>query len=169
MVPARMATALLVAVVVVGQGSAQNANPENPLSAFVGHWKTVSLTKAGEPAPPEYIKNDRTVIQGDGSYVQKRDDKEVEKGRIQVDATKKPHTIDFNVTFARYTGTQFGIYRFEDNGNTLVICLQMVGDMGRPESFDTSPGMYTALFKLTKETEPDAQANTKPADPPKKK
>jgi uncharacterized protein (TIGR03067 family) len=145
MIAAKLALALLTTTLLAGE----DTNKGLP-SELIGTWREVSLTVPEGTAPAAAIRNDVTEIKADGTYVQQRDGKVVEKGKIEVEPSKAPKWIDFIITEGRYKGRQPGIYKLE--AGTLTLCVPLVGDMQRPARFEAGPGLYVALATLKKET-----------------
>jgi uncharacterized protein (TIGR03067 family) len=101
-----------------------------------GTWQAVSLERMGKPLP-EPAKH-RLVIEGDTLAIQ-RGDEVLFKGKLKLDPSKKPATLDLEVTQGpgQYKGkVSQGIY--EVKGDELKWCNAEPGVEDRPKEFATN-------------------------------
>jgi uncharacterized protein (TIGR03067 family) len=108
-----------------------------------GVWQGVSLEQDGN-------KNDDadkiTVTIKDGKYEVKLGDETTGKGKLKLDATKKPHAMDIMVEEGAGSGeTQLGIYEVKDG--MLKICFAKP-DKPRPAEFSAKEGSGNTFIVL---------------------
>jgi RNA polymerase sigma factor (sigma-70 family) len=114
-----------------------------------GTWLAVELSKDGNAVPKDEVEKTKVVFK-DGTLTVTDGDK-VKEGKVQIDITKKPATID--ITIAEGEGkeeTHLGI--FEVDGDTLKICFAHAGNE-RPTAFESQAGsgLRLGVFKRSKE------------------
>ena len=120
--------------------SGGNADPSRGVD---GRWKAVSAEVNGEPVPAEIFGVAFTAIEISGTrLVGKYAEQVVAEGSIQVDAGRKPMTIELSLTVLRggqagKTVRHIGIY--EVSGDSFKLCLAD-SDKPRPTAFETRPG-----------------------------
>jgi len=143
-----MRVCALVVVAAVLLGAADDL-PEDDRDRIQDTWVTVSFEVNGQGAPPEAVKDIRTVFK-DKDYVQKKGDEVLEEGTFTLDPDKKPRQIDFKIGKGQDQGKdQFGIYELD--GDTLKICVAAPGAEVRPADFKTGPESQTALVVMRRE------------------
>jgi uncharacterized protein (TIGR03067 family) len=121
-------------VVLCAAGAAADDAAKEDLDKFQGEWQMVSSTRDGKELPAEDVEKMTRVVKGD-SYRVLREGKEVVKGTITVDPSKKPKTVD-----AAREGTDqpaLGIYEFD--GDKQKICFALPGK-DRPTEFSAKEG-----------------------------
>jgi uncharacterized protein (TIGR03067 family) len=114
------------------------------LDKLQGAWHLASLEVNGStmPAPPDA----RIII--NGSRFQSLGMGAVYEGTVEVDARKRPKTIDMVFTAGPEKGNRsLGIYDLD--GGQLKLCLTVTGSV-RPKAFATAPGSGLALETLTR-------------------
>ena len=109
----------------------------NDLARLQGEWSLVSGVADGQPMPEEMRKQMKRVCKGDeattlmGAQV-------FLKAKITIDPSKKPRTIDYQMTEGFTKGkTQLGIYELD--GDTFKSCFGSPG-AERPTDFTSKPG-----------------------------
>jgi len=115
-------------------------------------WGAVSFSINGAEAPPEAVKDIRTVFKGN-EYTQRKGDLVLEEGTFKLDPAKMPRAIDFRIVRGQELDLgkdQFGIYEFD--GETLRICVAPPGAEVRPTEFKTAPGSQTSLVVMKRES-----------------
>ena len=117
---------------------------QSSLNKLQGTWNVVALEVEGRPTPSAgaqiVVEVDRFTSLGMGATYE---------GKLAVDASKTPCTIDMKFTAGPEKGnTNRGIFEFQDGKWRL--CLQMTGK-GRPKEFATKPGSGLALEILERE------------------
>src|SRR5687767_663007 len=92
---------------------------DKPLKQLEGEYKVKAISKAGMPAPEEVVREVKGVaIKGDVMtfLVMGKE----EKGKIKVDATKKPAHIDISPQTGPDKGKTFpGLYKLEKGELTI--------------------------------------------------
>jgi uncharacterized protein (TIGR03067 family) len=112
------------------------------LEKMQGDWALVSLTRDGMKFPDEEAQALFRTVKGN-RFTVARYEKEVGKGTFSIDATKKPHTIDFVPDTAKdKSQAMLGIYKW--GGEKLVICYAPPGK-ARPTEFTSKEGQMQTL------------------------
>ncbi len=130
--------------------AADDPDSKKLLKGLEGTYKVAALEKAGDAPPKETLeKFDRVTIKGNKFAITfKEGGKSEEKSAtINVDATKKPATIDMKAD----DGTQkliMGIVQIE--GDTVKICWADDVKSGRPTKFETNKENKQFMITLTK-------------------
>ena len=147
---ARALMALAVGCLLLGTASlVADDDAKKDLDAMQGTWKIDSFTVAGEKAPADLLKKMAFVIKDD-KYSGQIDGKEDETGTIKVDPTKKPKTIEFNITSGKDKGKkQVGIYTLE--GDTFTLCLGFPGEAERPTKLESTKESKSVLAVMKRE------------------
>jgi uncharacterized protein (TIGR03067 family) len=107
------------------------------LKKVEGSWTVVELEFAGQKLPAENLKelDIKLVVMKDGKYAQKIKGEVKEEGTLKLDPSKKPATVDLNITSGDDKGKlQLGIYELK--GDTWRLSLARPGDENRPTAFD---------------------------------
>ena len=139
----RVCALVVMAAVLMG---AADGLPEDDRDRIQDTWVTISFEVNGQGAPPEAVKEIRTVFK-DKDYVQKKGDEVLEEGTFTLDPDKKPRQIDFTIGKGQDQGKdQFGIYELD--GDTLKICVAAPGAEVRPTEFKTGPESQTVLVVM---------------------
>jgi len=120
-----------------------------------GEWTMVSGSADGQPMPAEMAKQMKRVCKGDELTVSMAGNTFF-KAKLTLDATKKPKTVDYEMTEGITKGKkQLGIY--ELNGDTLKSCFAKPG-AERPADFEPGEGSTVSVWKHEK---PAAQLEQK--------
>jgi uncharacterized protein (TIGR03067 family) len=110
---------------------------KSELKALAGEWSMVSGSADGQPMPEDMRKQMKRVCQGDELTVTMGAQIFV-KAKITIDPSKKPKTIDYQMTDGFSKGKkQLGIYELE--GDTLKSAFGKP-DAERPADFTSKPG-----------------------------
>lgn len=118
------------------------------LNNLEGSWEFKSLVVGGTEMPGAAFANSQLVINGDRFNMLSPEGDYIGIFNIRVDA--EPFEIDIEFIEGPEAGNScFGIFQAE--GNTLTICLGLVGAT-RPSSFVSEPGTQYALEVLTRVT-----------------
>jgi uncharacterized protein (TIGR03067 family) len=136
-----MITGLLVGLGSAGAlGSGQDDAFKKELKALAGTWRPVFSETDGNKAPEERLKESSMTRDETGKVIGRRGDMIVLEARVkQIDASKKPKTIDNEVTAGDQKGkTIQGIY--EIDGDTLRVCVVLPGRGERPTEFSGRAG-----------------------------
>jgi uncharacterized protein (TIGR03067 family) len=110
------------------------------LDKFQGEWVLASGERDGKETPAEDAQKMLRVVKGD-QYTLLRDGKEVAKGTLKLDPTKKPKTIDV-LRAAEGSKPMLGIYELE--GDTQRVCFGAPGK-DRPTEFSAKAGSGNLL------------------------
>src|SRR5258706_15982605 len=115
----------------------ENEAVTNDLAALQGEWSMVSGSADGQPMPDDMRKQMKRVCKGDETTTTMAG-KVFIKAKITIDPSKKPKTIDYQMTEGFTKGkTQLGIY--EVDGDTFKSCFAKP-DAERPADFTSKPG-----------------------------
>jgi uncharacterized protein (TIGR03067 family) len=80
----------------------------------------------------------------DGKYTLSANEKELETGSIKLDPSKKPKTIEFDISGGKDKGkTQLGIYELQDD--TFKFCMARPGEKERPTELASTKESKTVL------------------------
>jgi uncharacterized protein (TIGR03067 family) len=156
----RNATTLSVAALLVAgfvspdsRGDAPESTFSNELKAMAGTWTPIFLENNGFKASKQDLQGIQWLRNADGTWTMQRDNKTVVWWAVKtIDATKKPKTIDIEITAGEYKGVVYqGIYELD--GDTLRICFALPDRTGRPTEFSAHQGSICALsvFKRQKD------------------
>jgi uncharacterized protein (TIGR03067 family) len=110
------------------------------LEKFQGEWVLAAGTRDGQEMPAEEARKLTRVIKGD-QYTMLLDGKEVGKGTLKVDPTKKPKAIDVQRA-EEGAKPMLGIYEFD--GDTQKACFAAPGKE-RPTEFSSKAGSGNLL------------------------
>ena len=121
------------------------------LKAMAGTWRSVFAENNGNKTSEEMLKEIRWIRDADGKWAMQRDDKTVLEWTVRkIDTTKKPKTIDLEVTLGSHQGQVYrGIYELD--GDTLRVCLAQPERAERPTEFSGRKGSNSALSEFKRE------------------
>ena len=122
------------------------------LAQLQGEWTMVSGSADGQAMPDEMLKEMKRVCKGDETTTT-MNGQVFMKAKITLDPSKKPKTIDYEMTEGFTKGKkQLGIYELD--GDTFKSCFAGPG-AERPTEFSSKPGDRRTLsvWKRVKETE----------------
>jgi RNA polymerase sigma factor (sigma-70 family) len=138
----------------------------NELAKLQGKWIAVAYEARGEGRPAEDVKKQaiQLTIAGDRFTITRAGQAESMKGKLLIDPTRQPKTMDWSTVRAgdRALGDVQGIYDL--TGDTLKHCY---GDTDRPTEFKTKPAADTPRLYVW-QREKDGVAHAPPEDDPLK-
>jgi uncharacterized protein (TIGR03067 family) len=139
---------LTIAILIVSLVRAtDDESVKRDLAQLQGEWMMVSGSADGQPMPEEMRKGMKRVCKGDELTVL-MNDRVFMKAKITIDPSKKPKTIDYNMTEGFSKGQkQLGIY--ELNGDTFKACFNSPG-AERPTEFKAGAGLTLSEWKRQK-------------------
>jgi uncharacterized protein (TIGR03067 family) len=122
------------------------------LKALAGTWRPIFSETDGSKAPEERLKESRITRDEVGLVIGRRGDMIVLEATVKkIDASKKPKTIDSEVTAGDLKGmTLQGIY--EIDGDTLRVCVVLPGKGDRPTEFSGKAGSGCSLTVYKRDT-----------------
>ena len=130
--------------------AADDEATKKDLAQLQGEWTMVSGSADGQPMPEDMRKQMKRVCKGDELTVTMGDQVYL-KAKITIDPSKKPKTIDYDMTEGFSKGKkQLGIY--ELNGDTFKACFNSAG-AERPTEFKAGDGLTLSEWKRTKSAE----------------
>ena len=152
-------TAVLIALAALSLAWAEeNEAVKKDLALLQGEWSMVSGSADGQPLPEEMRKQMKRVCKGDETTTT-MGGQVFMKAKIAVDPSKKPRTIDYEMTEGFTKGKkQLGIY--EVDGDTFKSCFGSPG-AERPADFTTKPGDGRTLSIWKREKQPAASPEQK--------
>ena len=121
------------------------------LAQLQGEWSMVSGTADGQSMPEEMRKQMKRVCKGDEITVTAGGQMFL-KAKVAIDPSKKPKTIDYEMTDGFTKGKkQLGIYELD--GDTFKSCFGAPG-AERPKDFTSAPGdmRTSSVWKREKES-----------------
>ena len=108
-----------------------------------------SKEEDGKKFSEEEIKEMIATIDGSGKVSVRRVDKVINEGKVKLDPTKKPKTLDVTFTEGERKGQEvLGIY--EIKGHTFRVCVARPGDE-RPAEFSAKAGSSCILIVYKRE------------------
>jgi uncharacterized protein (TIGR03067 family) len=144
----------LVACVISQAWGADSEATRKDMAQLQGEWSMVSGSADGQPMPDEMRKLMKRVCKGDEATVTMGAQVYL-KAKITIDPSKKPKTIDYQMTDGVTKGkTQLGIYELD--GDTFKSCFSAPVDP-RPTDFTSKPGDRRTL-SVWKREKPAAPA-----------
>ncbi|HEY2952855.1 MAG TPA: TIGR03067 domain-containing protein [Verrucomicrobiae bacterium] len=127
----------LVAIILSPAWAEDSEAAKKDLALLQGQWSMVSGSADGQPMPDEMRKQMKRVCKGDETTTTMAGQIYI-KAKITLDPSKKPKTIDYEMTDGFTKGkTQLGIY--EVDGDTFKSCFAKPG-AERPTDFTSKPG-----------------------------
>ena len=135
--------------------AAEDEAVKKDLAQLQGEWTMISGSANGESMSEEMRKEMKRVCKGDEITVTMGDQVFL-KAKLTLDPTKKPKTIDYEMTEGFTKGKkQLGIY--EINGDTFKACFSSPGSE-RPTELKAGDGLTFSEWKRKK---PEAKADEK--------
>ena len=127
----------LATVTISSTAAADNEAVKKDMARLQDEWSMMSGTADGQPMPEEMLKQMKRSCKGDETTVTTGGQIFL-KAKITIDPSKKPKTIDYQMTEGFTKGKkQLGIY--EIDGDTLKSCFAKP-DAERPTDFTSKPG-----------------------------
>jgi uncharacterized protein (TIGR03067 family) len=141
----KKALALLAVVLFVAADKSKADDATQELKKLAGTWTLVSEVADGEERDADYLKKIKWIIKEDGAWEVLEDGKVKYRGKLTVDPTKKPKTID-----SKLAGDQEGtmvLSIYELKGDSLAHCFTVGKD--RPTAFESKSGSgaINSVFK----------------------
>ena len=132
-------------------GDPQDDAFRKELKAMAGVWRPISTENNGNKASGEVLKDILWARDADGKWAMQRGGETVLEWTVKkIDTTKKPKTIDLEVTSGSYKGQVYrGIYELD--GDTLRVCLAQPERVERPTEFSAGKGSGSALSEFKRE------------------
>ncbi len=131
---------------------ADEADPvKKDMAGLQGEWSMVSGSADGQPMPDEMLKQMKRVCVGDEATITMGGQVFI-KAKITINPSKKPKTIDYQMTGGFTSGKkQLGIYELD--GDMFRSCFSAPGGE-RPTDFTSKPGYQhtSSVWKRQKET-----------------
>jgi uncharacterized protein (TIGR03067 family) len=146
----------LAAAAVVPGLAEENEAAKKDIAQLQGEWSMVSGSADGQSMPDQMVKQMKRVCKGD-EITTTMGGQLFFKARIRVDPSKKPKTIDYQMTDGLTKGKeQLGIY--EVDGNTFRSCFGKPG-AARPADFTSKPGdgRTVSAWKRNKQAAPEPE------------
>ena len=134
--------------------AAESEAVKKDLAQLQGEWSMVSGSASGESMPDVMAKQMKRVCKGE-EVTTTRAGQLFFKAKITIDPSKKPKTIDYQMTDGFNKGQkQLGIYELE--GDTFRSCFGKPG-AERPTDFTSKPGdgRTLSVWKRNKEATPE--------------
>ena len=138
---------LLFLLPIISTHAADDDAIKKDLQDLQGTWTMVSGSADGQDMPEEFAKQMRRVFTGNELTVT-MGERIFFKAKVTVDPTKKPKTIDYEVTEGLTKGKrQFGIYELEEGKFKSSFAKP---DAPRPEDFKPGEGRTVSTWTREK-------------------
>jgi uncharacterized protein (TIGR03067 family) len=147
---------LLAAVMLAPAWAVENEAIKKDMAQLQGEWSMVSGSADGHPVPESMLKQMKRVCKGDETTTTSAGSLFF-KAKITIDPSKKPKTIDYQMTDGFTKGQkQLGIYEVE--GDTFRSCFGKPG-AERPTDFTSKPGdgRTLSVWKRNKPATPEPE------------
>jgi uncharacterized protein (TIGR03067 family) len=142
---------VLAAMTVAPAWAEENEAIKKDLALLQGEWSMVSGSADGQPMPDEMRAQMKRVCKGDETTTTMAGRVYI-KAKITIDPSKKPKTIDYEMTAGPTKGQkQLGIYEVE--GDTFKSCFAKPGGE-RPTDFKPDDGRTSSVWKREKPIAP---------------
>ena len=141
----------LAAVTILSVGAEDNEAVKKDMAQLQGEWSMVSGSADGQAMPDDIRKQMKRVCKGDETTTTMSGQVFI-KAKITIDPSRKPKTIDYEMTEGFTKGKkQLGIYELD--GDTFKSCFA-APDAERPADFSSKSGDKRTLsvWKRQKET-----------------
>ena len=139
----------LFALTATGEGAPKPLpkDEKDEIKKFDGHWTITGWTQGGGELPKEFLDSTKWSVTGDKYKFEQ--ETSIEDGTIKLDSTKKPATIDLDITSGNDKGKkQLGVYKIEKD--VITFCLGRPGDEKRPTDFTSTEDNNNILITLKK-------------------
>jgi uncharacterized protein (TIGR03067 family) len=143
----------LAATTISSAWAEENDAVRKDMAQLQGEWSMVSGSADGQPMPDEMRKQMKRVCKGDETTTTMAGQLYF-KAKVTLDPSKKPKTIDYQMTDGFTKGkTQLGIY--EVDGDTFKSCFAKPG-AERPKDFtsEVGEGRTLSVWKREKPAAP---------------
>lgn len=127
----------LAAVTISSACAEENEAVKKDLAQLQGEWSMVSGSADGQPMPDETRKEMKRLCKGDEATTTMGGEMFM-KAKITIDPSKKPKTIDYQMTDG-FTKSQKQLGIYEVDGDTFKSCFGKAG-AARPTDFSSKPG-----------------------------
>ena len=129
----------LTALVVSRAWGADTETAKKDMAQLQGEWSMAGGNRDGQALPDGMLKNSKRVCKGDETTVVVGGQL-LMKAKFMLDPSKKPKTIDYQITGGSNVGkAQLGIYEFD--GDMVRFCFSSPGK-DRPADFTTRAGDF---------------------------
>jgi len=138
MKPIRSALLLALTALLISQAWGEETQAaKQDMAQLQGEWSMASAGGGGAALPSDMLKNSKRVCKGDETTVVVGGQL-LMKAKFTLDPSKKPKSIDYQVTGGPNAGkTQLGVYELD--GDTVKFCFSAPGK-DRPTDFTTKAG-----------------------------
>jgi uncharacterized protein (TIGR03067 family) len=142
----------VMALMVSPAWAEENEAVKKDLAQLQGEWSMVSGSADGQPMPAQMLTQMKRICKGD-EITTTMAGQVFFKAKIAIDPSKKPKTIDYEMTEGFTKGQkQLGIYELD--GDTLKSCFGGAG-AARPTDFTSKPGDGRTLSMWKREKKAD--------------
>ena len=144
----RLLTVLVVGLFLAADNPKKDdTKTKSDLDALQGTWQCVAGEDDGEAAKPDDVKTYQLIVK-DNKYTIMMRGKEAEQGTLKLDSTKKPKTIDVDITSGEDKGkAQHGIYELDKD--SFKACFAKPGK-DRPKELTSKKGSMNLSFSFTR-------------------
>jgi uncharacterized protein (TIGR03067 family) len=139
----------LIAIAVAGAWARDDEARDKDKAALQGEWMMVAGEREGEPFPEDFKKDAKRIVKDDETSVVIMGQVFM-KAKFTIDPSKKPKTIDYDVTEGGAQGMKLiGIY--EVDGENAKFCFT-TSEGARPTDFTTKAddGRTLSVWKRVK-------------------
>jgi len=146
----------LAAVATAPAWAEEDGVVKKDMAQLQGEWSMVSGSADGQPMPEQMLKQMKRICKGDETTT-RMGGQLFFKAKITLDPSKKPKTIDYQMTDGFTKGQkQLGIYELD--GDTFKSCFGKPG-AERPTDFTSKPGdgRTLSVWKRNKPATPEPE------------
>lgn len=147
-----VALGLIVGLPFTVAAPAKDKEDKDDLKKFAGDWTITSWRQYGRDLEQEGLETAKWTVKGD-KYTFEMGGAQ-EEGKLKVDSSRKPATVDLDITEGTDKGKQQpGIYKIE--GDTITFCLAAPGGKDRPKDFTSTEDNMQILVVMKRKKKDD--------------
>ena len=136
----------------LGAAPGKDKEDKDDLKKFEGNWTIASWRQYGRDIDQEQLDTAKWEVKGDKYTFEMGGNQE--EGKLKVDGSKKPATLDLDITSGNDKGKgQPGIYKID--GDTITVCMAAPGGKDRPKDFTSTEDDMQILVTMKRKKKED--------------